>query len=446
MQEVIPVKKRIYRRVAVKDVSVEGLLHKLPEPVVIVALDVAKHAMVAAFAAADAGVVATVSFRHPDESSVWLALLAGLIAGGKRVEVVMEPSGSYGDALRHQLRSLGAAVYRVGSKRTHDAAELFDAVPSMHDAKAAAVLSRLHLSGLSAAWVERSDPMRELSAALSTMELHQEHYLRNLNVLEALLARHWPELLEHLQLTSASMLALIARIGGPSEVAAGPAQATELLRGMSHGLMKPERIAAAVGCASTSLGAPMLSLERARLQHLAQELHRSLKEFKHARQLVLELGAALPEVASLGAVVGMVTAAVLVTEVGSAKDFGCAHAYVKALGLNLREKSSGARTGRPSLTKRGSSRARMVLWMAVLRWVQTDATARAWYQRKVERDGGRKKPALAALMRKLAKALYHVGRGEALDVRKLFDCDRLGIPAVDGTRSTRPLEAMEVAM
>ncbi len=78
-------KKRIYRRVRVKDVAAEGLLEKLPEPVVIVALDVAKHAQVAAFAGAESGVAATVSFRHPEESPAWLALVAGLVARGKRV-------------------------------------------------------------------------------------------------------------------------------------------------------------------------------------------------------------------------------------------------------------------------------------------------------------------------------------------------------------------------
>ena len=446
MQEVIPVKKRMYRRTQVKDVSVEWLLEKVPEPVVIVALDVAKHAMVSAFAGEGAGVASTVSFRQPDQSAAWLALVAGLMKAGKQVQAVMEPSGSYGDGLRHRLRELGATVYRVGSKRTHDAAELFDAVPSMHDAKAAAVLVRLHLSGLSTPWVEPTESIRELSSALSTMSLHQDHYLRNLNVLEALLSRHWPELLEHVELTSASMLALVSRLGGPSEVASAPQRATSLLRGMSHGLMRAERIAGAIGSAAQTLGAPMLAAETQRLQHLAEELHRTLKAYKRARQAVIELGQRMPEVAQLGAVVGMTTAAVLVAEVGSPQQFVCAQAYVKALGLNLREKSSGARTGRPSLTKRGSARARMVLWMAVLRWVQTDEVVRAWYQRKVERDGGRKMAALAALMRKLAKALYHVGRGEALDVRKLFDCERLGIDAASTPQSMPALDAMEVAM
>jgi len=88
----------------------------------------------------------------------------------------------------------------------------------------------------------------------------------------------------------------------------------------------------------------------------------------------------------------------------------------------------------------------MVLWLAAMRWVQSEPVVRAWYQRKAERDGGRKMAALTGVMRKLAKALYHVGRGEALDVRKLYDCERLGIEAVAGTQSMLAQDAKEVAM
>jgi len=49
----------------------------------------------------------------------------------------MEPGGTYGDALLWQRRQAGIALYRVSPKRVHDAAEVFDGVPSLHDAKAA---------------------------------------------------------------------------------------------------------------------------------------------------------------------------------------------------------------------------------------------------------------------------------------------------------------------
>jgi hypothetical protein len=57
------------------------LLGKLPEPVVIVALDVAEHAMVAAFAGTDAGVASTVTLSAPRPEATplirWLARFRG---------------------------------------------------------------------------------------------------------------------------------------------------------------------------------------------------------------------------------------------------------------------------------------------------------------------------------------------------------------------------------
>jgi hypothetical protein len=106
-------------------------------------------------------------------------------------------------------------------------------------------------------------------------------------------------------------------------------------------------------------------------------------------------------------------------------------AFLKAMGINLKEKSSGKMQGQLKITKRGPSRVRQYLWLAVFRWIQTDPIANAWYQRKKRRDGGRASRAAVALMRKLAKALYHVARGAAFDSSKLFDVSRLQIPKGD---------------
>jgi hypothetical protein len=81
--------------------------------------------------------------------------------------------------------------------------------------------------------------------------------------------------------------------------------------------------------------------------------------------------------------------------------------------------------GQLKITKRGPSRVRQYLWLAAFRWIQKDPIANAWYQRKKQRDGGRASRAAVALMRKLAKALYHVGRGATFDSSKLFDVRRL---------------------
>jgi hypothetical protein len=92
--------------------------------------------------------------------------------------------------------------------------------------------------------------------------------------------------------------------------------------------------------------------------------------------------------------------------------------------------------GKLGITKRGPGQVRQLLYLAALRLVKSDPTARAWYHaRKAYRAGVRVK-ALVAVTRKLARALWHVARGAAFDVSKLFDKRRLGLTSESDTTST----------
>lgn len=419
-------KKRSYRRIPVKAFSLESVKAAIPVGRLVFSVDVAKTDMVAGVADGQGHVVAFVSWKHPAESSDVLALLRSLQSAGYFVEAVMESSGTYGDVLRHQLDSLGIRVFKVSGKRTHDAREIYDGVPSLHDAKCAAIIAKLHVDGISAPWPQMTDDKRNLKAALALMDLFQERYLQLVHRLESWLARYWPELPELIELTSASLMALLARIGGPREVAAEPDKSRRLLRGMSHGLMDAAKIESVIAGAHASCGVPMLALEREALSAIAQEAHTALRAFKGAKMKVEALVVDSPA-RHMAATVGKSTAAVFVSEVGDPALFPSSSAYVKGFGLNLKEKSSGKEQGHLRITKRGSGRARQYLWLAVFRWVKTDPIAKAWYQKKIARDGGKKAKAVVALMRKLVRALFHVGRGHPYDAAKLFDVKSLGI-------------------
>ena len=189
-------------------------------------------------------------------------------------------------------------------------------------------------------------------------------------------------------------------------------------------------LAATSGAAAASVGVPLVGLERDALMAIAADAYRAHRAFAVAKSQVDRLAASTPA-AALAPVVGRTTAAGIFAEVGDAKTYPCARAYLKAMGLNLKEKSSGTVQGQLKITKRGPSRVRQYLWLAAFRWIQTDPIANAWYQRKKQRDGGRASRAVVALMRKLAKALFHVGRGAVFDSRKLFDTRRLNLPTGD---------------
>jgi transposase len=424
-KEVIPiVKKRIYRRMPVNDfqpdtVSAADLRGKL-----VFGVDIAKVDMVAAIAGADGRVLHTISWKAPEQNVAVLAILRGFRARGIPVEVVMEPSGTYGDVLRFLLENDGFAVFMVSGKRTFDAKEIFDGVPSLHDAKSAAIIARLHADGLSTLLRDVGPDRRQLRAALAIMDLYQERYLQLVHRLESWLARHWPELPTLLELTSSSLMALLARVGGPADVAANSDKARRLLLGISHRLIEDDKVAAILASAKTSVGVPLVGLERDALMAIADDAYRAHRAFTSAKTQVDRLAATTPA-AALAPAVGHTTAAGIFAEVGDARTYSCTRAFVKAMGLNLKEKSSGTMQGQLKITKRGPSRVRQYLWLAVFRWIQTDPIANAWYQRKKQRDGGRASRAAVALMRKLAKALYHVGRGAVFDSSKLFDVRRL---------------------
>ena len=419
-------KKRIYRATPVKQVRLEPLIEAAGEGQVIVGIDIAKEDMFAAFEV-DGTVVLTVRWKHPEQTLEFAELITVLKARGP-VEVAMEPSGTYGDALRSLLEQLNVPVFRVSPKRSHDAAEMFDGVPSYHDAKSAALLCKLHRDGISERWSVRSDHERKLSATVRLLSIHEEEFRRNSNRLESLLARHWPELTQYLKLRLATLAELLATFGGPEAVAAHAADAKALMRRVGGSGLALTKIEAVLTSARQTLGVPQLEEERELVMRVASEARRAQKLAKKVKRRLEELSQSHGATKHLCPVVGKTTAAVVVASLGDPRNYSSAAAFLKATGLNLKEKSSGKQKGGLHITKRGPGVVRLFLYLAALRLVQRHPVVNAWYQKKVQRQGGLAKPkAVIPIMRKLVLAVWFVARGDAFDVNKLFDVSRLKI-------------------
>lgn len=424
--------KRRYRSTEIKKVDVARLAEAVGDTV-IVGVDIAKQDMFCAVMDAEAQVHCTVRWKHPQQSSVWQRMVEELGADGRQVQVVMEPSGVYGDALRWGLEQAGIAVFRVNPKRSHDAAEVYDGVPSLHDAKSAAIVGKLHLDGTSEPWPMRSERERSLTAAVRLLEVYEKQFQKNRNRLEAHVSRHWPELSRVLDLGSVTLLELLKHFGGPSEVAAAPQDARVLMRRVGGHFLDPDKVEQVISSASRTAGVPQIDEEKLLVRELAAEARRNQQASKRQQKRVKELTQAHEASASMRAVVGPTTAGVLVAAIGDPRHYSSAYAYTKGLGLNLKEKSSGKQKGPLHITKRGPGVARLFLYLAALRMIQHDPICRAWYAKKVQRQGGRlKSKAVVALMRKLAKALWHVAHGAEFDAALLFDKARLNLIAEVG--------------
>jgi transposase len=222
---------------------------------------------------------------------------------------------------------------------------------------------------------------------------------------------------------------LIGEYGDPSQVSRHRDEAEQLLLRTGRGLLSAEKVHQVLDSSEASLGLPCTEGERHLLQVLAQELlrtHEALKAIEHQIAKVVEDDRVLRRMAN---VVGKTTSLVLETTQGTPLDYANPHSYLKGLGLNLKERSSGKHAGQLKITKRGPGKARKYLYFTALRWSNKDPVIAAWYQRKVKRDGGLKGKAIIAVMRKLALSLWYVARGEAFDSRKLFNTRALGIAA-----------------
>lgn len=412
--------KRRYRTTDVKKANWTRIAEYADKGRVVFGVDVAKEDFVGALMNGNLSVLETLRWQHPQETPALLdALLKHLEPGA--LEMAMEPSGSYGDSLCVAFVRAGIPIFRVSPKRVHDAAEVYDGVPSLHDAKAAYLIGRFHLDGGSTPWVELPAWRRELKAAVSRMDFYRDQYQRGVNRLEALLARHWPEAGRLLEVGSVTMMTLLTTYGDPAEVAATRAKAAQLMRHIGGPRLREEKIKQVLAAADTTLGVECTEGERAYLKMLAEETLRSYRALREAQKAVERQACADPTLNRLAPVIGTITSAVLTATQGSPLDYANAGSYVKSLGLNLKERSSGKHKGQLRITKRGPGVARQYLYFAALRLCNRDPITQLWYQRKVRRDGGRKGKAIVAIMRKLAKSLWYVARGEAFEPQRLFN-------------------------
>jgi len=422
-------KRRAYRAVDVQSVSVESWLAQRPEGRVWVGVDVGKDECMMVVRWQDGQFERPIRWANPGQIPLAVGCLDGLARpGGWQVTVVMESSGTYGDAFRQALADAGLEAHRVAGKATRDYAEVFDGVPSQHDGKDAAILAELASIGKSVPWPWRTPGSgdQSLEHHVAMMDVYQQHWLEWSNRIEAWLARHWPELGAFLGLGTATMLQLLCAYGSPQALAADP-RAAERLADWGGGLLAPSKIARVIESARTTVGVRPTEVDSRRVHLYAQEALTALRKVQAHHKQMARHGRTCPDVQLLAPALGLATACVLHVEAGDASEYRCGQAYQKALGLNLKERSSGRYKGQLKITKRGSARARRWLYLAALRLVRGDGPVARWYARKVARDGGGRGRALVAIMRKMALGIHRCRRdGVPFDPERLFgrSCDR----------------------
>jgi transposase len=411
---------KAYRATDVNQIDIAKWLEGRSEPLVYAGMDVGKES-----------VFCTLRWGRDDFDRPWrvrnpydvarLAELLSQVGRDRRLVVAMEPTGTYGDALRQALQKAGVTVQRVSPKQASDYAEVFDGVPSQHDGKDAAVIAELAAQGRSWPWPLRTptEMEQELAYQVEWMDAQRRQMMLWCGRVEALLSRHWPEATRIVTLGSATLLQCLVKYGGPRGLAAAPAALAEVRR-WGKCYLSADKAQQLVDSARQTAGVTMGPWDEERLRRYAREIQKHKTETRAARRRLRDLTRDHAAIQAMSAIVGVATACVLWVELGDPNAYDCGPAYRKSMGLNLAERSSGKWQGKLKISKRGSSQVRRWLYLAALRWVRKEPV-HSWYVQQKAKRRGEGKAAVIGVMRKLALALYRVGgRGEKFDRTKLY--------------------------
>jgi transposase len=422
VQEVIPVKRRSpYRLVDVKSVVLDSLLATRASQACWVGIDISKHSATVCLYWPDKTFERPWLVKLPDELPLLIEKLR-VLQQDRPLLLAMESSGTYGDALRQAAADAGIVVHRVSGLAVKGHAEAFDGVPSQHDGKDAAVIAELAQQGKSVGWCWQAGTEQEQAMRYWVAELDRQQRIAQIYAgqLEALLARHWPEAPRILRQAGATLVRALSKWATPAALAADPAAAATLQR-IGGARLKPDKVAALVSAARSTVGVRMTDWSSRQLQEIAQAIVEQRRRIAATKRQLRKLAQLDASIQAQKAAVGLVTACVLKVCLGDVRNYSSAGAYRKAMGLNLKEHSSGKYKGRIKISKRGKGLCRKWLYFSALRLMQSSASVRRWTSAKKERDGGKSGRATIALMRRLALAAYHVGaNGVAFDQSRLF--------------------------
>ena len=435
VQEVIPVKRKTpYSLVDVNGITVESIVAARAGQACIVGVDVAKGELVACLYWPDRSFDRPWRIASPAQIGLFLGKLKELSPGCPLV-VAMESSGTYGDVLRQALGDSGIEVRRVSSKAVKDHAETFDGVPSQHDGKDAAVIAELCWMGKGSPWPWTQRPAEDQAMRFWIRKLDTAQRIKQVycGKLESLLARHWPEVFGLLNQSGPTLTQALMRWGDPRALAADPLAAASL-KGFGGRYLTDEKIRQVIAAAGSTLGVRMGPWQARELQAVTEAIVQKRAEIAACKKELKKLAKDHACVQAQKPAIGLVTACVLWMCLGDVRNYRSAGAYRKAMGLNLKERSSGKHKGKLSVSKRGQRLARKWLYFSALRWLREPSVKR-WVERKKARDGGSGGKAVVGVMRRLALAAYHVGKnGVEFDPGRLFPGVGRSEPRVETAR------------
>jgi transposase len=348
------------------------------------------------------------------EQAVNFILAAVPEADPTAILVGIEFAGNYGFTFAHYLHSRGFQVESVLPRHSKVWKDVMHGQPLKTDEKDALSITDLVSHGHFVSFPFLRQEYAELRYLASARESLVRRCSATINRIRAILQVVFPEF-ERIfgRFTKKTAQAVLAQYAGPGDLLAAPAaEVLALIKRTGRGCAK-EKFSQLVDAARTTLGLPIAQgVLRQELPLLVEQLQLYQRQITHVEAQMKRILLVLPEWSALRTIAGVapVTAAVFLGAIGDPQAYSSSREVLRVAGLGLIERSSGQKQGAVRLGKRGRPMLRQMAYMLAVRSIRRGTPMRARYEALIERNGGKARKALVALMRYLVKLMYAVAR------------------------------------
>jgi transposase len=339
------------------------------------------------------------------------------------VLVGIEFAGVYGFTFAHYLADRGFTVVSVLPADTKAWKQVRHRQRLKTDEKDAATIVDLVAQGQYVPFPfldPRYAELRHLASARERLSMLRTAAISRLRgVLQTVFPEFEPVFSE---LDAPTPTAVLRAFPGPDALLAAPRQKVmQVLRKASRGHAGAETWERLRSAALSSVALPGTRAGlRGEIALLLDQLRLYRQQLRALERSMEEVMADLPEAACLMSIPGVapVAAGVFLGSLGDVHAYRSSRQVLKLAGMSLIVSSSGTRVGNERLSKHGRPILRRLSFMLGLRAVRSDGLLREPYLAMLDRNGGRKMPAVVAMGRRMLCLMFAVAKGRRTFTRE----------------------------
>ena len=348
--------------------------------------------------------------------------------GKKKIVVGIEPTGHYWYTFGRAVIDRELMLVQVNPYHVKKTKELDDNTPSKSDYKDPKTIAFLVKDGRYQIPYMPDGKYAELRKANNLREEWVQKKIRVKNKVTRWLDIHFPEFLNAFSSWEGkTALMTLGKIALPEKIASKTPEEIlciwrkEVRRGV--GIKKAEKLVKeAQNSVGIREGAQMAEYEIKLLIKEYMEIREVLEDMERKlEKIVLTIPGANRFLEIKG--VGIKTVAGFFAEIGDIKRFTSAKQIIKLAGLNLRQNSSGQHKGETTISKRGRSRLRALLFRAILPIVATNEVFNKLHHDNISQKERpmKKMQSLIALCCRLIRIVYSlITKDQEFDPDKLI--------------------------